>query len=165
MLQRRLTRKGFDVVIAENGQVGVDKSKSENPDLILMDLSMPVMDGWDAIKVIKGDELTTFTRQLATLLDAGLPLLRALEVMIRQEKNVRFQAVLEQIADQVKSGNSFSDGLTQHPKIFDRLFVNMVRAGEAGGVLDVVLARLAGFMEKALKTKKKVKAAMVSNCW
>ena len=58
MLQRRLTRKGFDVVIAENGQVGVDKSKSENPDLILMDLSMPVMDGWDAIKVIKGDDST-----------------------------------------------------------------------------------------------------------
>ena len=58
MLQRRLTRKGFDVVIAENGQVGVDKSKSENPDLILMDLSMPVMDGWDAIKIIKGDDAT-----------------------------------------------------------------------------------------------------------
>ncbi|MEO0510075.1 MAG: type II secretion system F family protein [Verrucomicrobiota bacterium] len=112
-------------------------------------------------KVIKPEELTTFTRQLATLLQAGLPLLRAIEVMIRQEKNLRFQAVLEQIADQVKSGNSFSDGLSQHPKIFDRLFVNMVRAGEAGGVLDVVLSRLAGFMEKALKTKKKVKSAMV----
>jgi type IV pilus assembly protein PilC len=112
-------------------------------------------------KVIKTEELTTFTRQLATLLDAGLPLLRALEVMIRQEKNARFQAVLQQIADQVKSGNSFSDGLAQHPKIFDRLYINMVRAGEAGGVLDVVLSRLAGFMEKALKTKKKVKAAMV----
>ncbi len=112
-------------------------------------------------KVIKPEELTTFTRQLATLLDAGLPLLRALEVMIRQEKNLRFQAVLEQIAGQVKSGNSFSDGLAQHPKIFDRLFVNMVKAGEAGGVLDVVLSRLAGFMEKSIKTKKKVKAAMV----
>ena len=112
-------------------------------------------------RIIKPEELTTFTRQLATLLDAGLPLLRALEVMIRQEKNQRFKEVLEQIAGQVKSGNSFSDGLAQHPKIYDRLFINMVRAGEAGGVLDVVLARLAGFMEKALKTKKKVKAAMV----
>jgi type IV pilus assembly protein PilC len=112
-------------------------------------------------RVIKPEELTVFTRQLATLLDAGLPLLRALEVMIRQEKNARFQGVLEQIADQVKSGNSFSDGLAQHPRIFDRLFINMVRAGEAGGVLDVVLARLAGFMEKSIKTKKKVKAAMV----
>ncbi|MGB0258846.1 MAG: type II secretion system F family protein [Coraliomargarita sp.] len=112
-------------------------------------------------RVIKPDELTVFTRQLATLLQAGLPLLRSLEVMIRQEKNLRFQAVLEQIADQVKSGNSFSDGLAQHPKIFDRLFVNMIRAGEAGGVLDVVLSRLAGFMEKSMKTKKKVKSAMV----
>lgn len=117
--------------------------------------------GFNFGKIIKPEELTTFTRQLATLLDAGLPLLRALEVMIRQEKNQRFQAVLEQIAGQVKSGNSFSDGLAQHPKIFDRLFINMVRAGEAGGVLDTVLSRLAGFMEKALKTKKKVKAAMV----
>jgi type IV pilus assembly protein PilC len=112
-------------------------------------------------KVIKQEDLATFTRQLATLLQAGLPLLRGLEVMIRQEKNLRFQAVLEQIAEQVKSGNSFSDGLAQHPKIFDRLYINMVKAGEAGGVLDTVLGRLAGFMEKALKTKKKVKSAMV----
>jgi type IV pilus assembly protein PilC len=112
-------------------------------------------------RVISNEDLTTFTRQLATLLEAGLPLLRALEVMIRQEKNLRFKAVLEQIAEQVTSGNSLSDGLSQHPKIFDRLFVNMVRAGEAGGVLDVVLSRLAVFMEKALKTKKKVKSAMV----
>jgi type IV pilus assembly protein PilC len=112
-------------------------------------------------KVIKPEELTTFTRQLATLLQAGLPLLRAIEVMIRQERNLRFKGCLEQIADQVRSGNSFSDGLTQHPKIFDRLFVNMIRAGEAGGVLDVVLSRLAGFMEKAQRTKKKVKSAMV----
>jgi type IV pilus assembly protein PilC len=112
-------------------------------------------------KVIQSEELSTFTRQIATLLQAGLPLLRAIEVMIRQERNLRFKAVLEQLGDQVKSGNSFSDGLSQHPKIFDRLFVNMVRAGEAGGVLDVVLARLAGFTEKALKTKKKVKSAMV----
>ena len=112
-------------------------------------------------KVIKPDELTVFTRQLATLLQAGLPLLRSLEVMIRQEKNLRFQAVLQQIADQVKSGNSFSDGLAQHPTIFDRLYVNMIRAGEAGGVLDVVLSSLAGFMEKSMKTKKKVKSAMV----
>ncbi len=112
-------------------------------------------------KVIKPEELTTFTRQLATLLQARLPLLRALEVMIRQERNPRFKAALEQIADQVKSGNTFSDGLSQQPKIFDRLYINMIRAGEAGGVLDVVLGRLAGFMEKAQRTKKKVKAAMV----
>ena len=112
-------------------------------------------------KIVKQEDLTIFTRQLAILLQAGLPLLRALEVMIRQERNLRFKAVLEQIAEQVKSGNSFSDGLAQHPKVFDRLFINMIRAGEAGGVLDVVLSRLAGFMEKAQRTKKKVKAAMI----
>lgn len=117
--------------------------------------------GFSFGKVIKPEELTTFTRQLATLLQAGLPLLRALEVMTRQERNPRFKACLEQIADQVKSGNTFSDGLMQYPKVFDRLFVNMVRAGEAGGVLDVVLSRLAGFMEKAQKTKKKVQSAMI----
>ncbi len=117
--------------------------------------------GFSFGKAVKQAELTTFTRQLATLLEAGLPLLRALEVMTRQERNERFKAVMEQIGDQVKSGNSFSDGLAQHPKVFDRLYVNMIKAGEAGGVLEVVLSRLAGFMEKAEKTKKKVQAAMV----
>ena len=111
-------------------------------------------------RIVKPDELTTFTRQLATLLQANLPLLRALEVMIRQERNVRFKACLDQVAEQVRSGSKFSDGLKQHPKVFDRLYVNMVSAGEAGGVLDVVLSRLAGFMEKAQRTKKKVKSAM-----
>ena len=117
--------------------------------------------GFSFGKVIKEEELTVFTRQLATLLEAGLPLLRSLEVMTRQEPNKRFKAVLEKISDTVKSGSSFSDGLSQHPKVFDRLYVNMVKAGEAGGVLELVLARLAGFKEKALKTKKKVQSAMV----
>lgn len=117
--------------------------------------------GFSFGKAINQEGLTIFTRQLATLLQAGLPLLRSLEVMIRQEKNPAFKNILSQIADNVRSGNNLSDGLAQHPKIFDRLFVNMVRAGEAGGVLDVVLSRLARFMEKALKTKKKVKSAMI----
>lgn len=112
-------------------------------------------------KVIKPQGLAIFTRQLATLLEAGLPLLRSLEVMIRQERNLRFRSVLEQVADQVKSGNSFSDGLAQFPKVFDRLYVNMIRAGEAGGVLAVVLSRLATFMEKAQRTKGKVQSAMI----
>ena len=112
-------------------------------------------------KVVNQRDLTIFTRQTAILIQAGLPLLRSLEVMIRQEKNIRFKAVLEQIAEYVKSGGTFSDALAQHPKIFEKLYINMVRAGEAGGVLDVVLSRLAGFMEKAQRTKKKVKSAMV----
>jgi len=117
--------------------------------------------GFSFGKILSEEELTTFTRQLATLLEAGLPLLRALEVMARQENNPRFREVLQTIADQVRSGNSFSDGLAQHPKVFDRLYVNMVKAGEAGGVLDTVLARLASFMEKAQRTRKRVKSAMV----
>ena len=112
-------------------------------------------------RIVKAGALATFTRQLATLLQASLPLLRALEVMIRQERNIQFKKRLEQIAEQVRSGSKFSEGLKQHPRVFDRLYVNMISAGEAGGVLDVVLARLAGFMEKAERTKKKVKSAMV----
>ena len=111
--------------------------------------------------IINQEGLTIFTRQLATLLTSGLPLLRALEVMIRQEKNPRFKGVLVALADSVRSGNTLSDSLLQYPKIFDKLFINMVKAGEAGGVLEVVLTRLATFMEKSVKTKKKVKSAMV----
>lgn len=110
--------------------------------------------------IVSQEGLTVFTRQLATLLDARLPLLRSLEVMIRQEKNKLFKGVLVDLADSVRSGNNLSDGLLAHPKVFDKLYVNMVKAGEAGGVLDVVLSRLADFMEKSLKTKKKVKSAM-----
>jgi type IV pilus assembly protein PilC len=112
-------------------------------------------------KVVTSENLAIFTRQVATLLQAGLPLLRSLEVMIRQEKNPRFREVITGLADNVRSGNNFSDGLQQYPKVFDRLYVNMVKAGEAGGVLDVVLSRLARFMEKTVKTNKKIKSAMV----
>jgi type IV pilus assembly protein PilC len=110
---------------------------------------------------IKHEALTTFTRQLATLLQAGLPLLRSLEVMARQERNPAFKEILTTISDGVKSGTSFSDSLAQYPKIFDRLYINMIKAGEAGGVLDTVLSRLASFMEKSVKTKKKIQSAMI----
>lgn len=112
-------------------------------------------------KVINAKGLTIFTRQMATLIQAGLPLLRALEVLERQEKNPAFKFTIGALADNIRSGNTLSDGLAHHPKIFDRLFVNMVKAGEAGGVLDTVLGRLAKFMEKAEKIKSRVKSAMV----
>ena len=107
------------------------------------------------------ENITVFSRQLSTLLKAGLPLLRSLEVIARQEKNPYFKAIVDQLADNVRTGNKFSDGLSQHPKIFDKLYVNMAKEGEAGGVLDVVLDRLSTFQEKALKTTNKVKSAMV----
>ncbi len=105
--------------------------------------------------------LAVFTRQLATLVKAGMPILRSLEVLARQEKRPAFKAVVDSIADAIRSGGNFSDGLAANDKVFDRLYVNMVKAGEAGGVLDVVLERLSVFMEKAQKIQGKVKAAMI----
>ena len=104
--------------------------------------------------------LTAFTRQLATLVDAGLPLLRGLKVLEKQEKNPALRNILNSLALSIESGSTFSEGLAQHPKTFNRLFVNMVKAGELGGVLEVVLQRLSEFMEKAQKIKGKVVAAM-----
>jgi type IV pilus assembly protein PilC len=105
--------------------------------------------------------LAVFTRQLATLVKAGMPILRSLEVLARQEKRPAFKAAVEDIAETIRSGGNFSDGLAAHENVFDRLYVNMVKAGEAGGVLDTVLDRLAVFMEKAERIAGKVKSAMV----
>ena len=88
---------------------------------------------------INAKGLTLFTRQLATLVKAGMPILRAIEVLARQERNPAFKPILESLAEAIRSGGNFSDGLLQHPKVFDRLYVNMVKAGEAGGVLEIVL--------------------------
>ncbi len=109
---------------------------------------------------VKTKHLTTFTRQLATLVDAGLPLLRGLRVLAKQEKNPILKDTLGSLALSIEGGSTFSEALSQHPKIFNRLFVSMVKAGELGGVLEVVLNRLAEFMEKAQKIKGKVVAAM-----
>ena len=105
--------------------------------------------------------LTAFTRQLATLIDAGLPLLRGLDVLRKQEKHPVLRRTLTQLAEAVEGGSTFSEALAQHPKVFNKLYVNMVRAGEAGGVLDVTLNRLAEFQEKAQRIKGKIIAAMV----
>lgn len=110
---------------------------------------------------VKGKTLMVFTRQLATLIDAGLPLLRSLRVLIKQEKNATLLRTMNELADAVESGSTFSEGLAQHPKIFNRLYVNMVKAGELGGVLEIVLNRLAEFQEKSQRIKAKVVSAMV----
>jgi type IV pilus assembly protein PilC len=104
--------------------------------------------------------LTTFTRQLATLVDAGLPLLRGLRVLEKQERNATLKKILGDLSLSIEGGSTFSEALAQHPKVFNKLFVNMVKAGELGGVLEVVLKRLAEFSEKAQKIKSKVKAAL-----
>src|SRR2546423_8298061 len=109
---------------------------------------------------VKSKVLTTFTRQLATLVDAGLPLLRGFRVLEKQEKHPTLKNIIAELAFSIEGGSTFSEGLAQHPKVFNRLFVNMVKAGELGGVLEVVLTRLSEFMEKAQKIKGKVVSAM-----
>lgn len=105
--------------------------------------------------------LTQFARQLSTLQDAGLPILRSLRILEEQQKAGNFKRVIGYVADDIESGSTLSEALGKFPKAFNRLFVNMVAAGEVGGVLDVILARLADFMEKAQKLKAKIKGAMV----
>ena len=110
---------------------------------------------------IKTKVLTQFTRQLATLVNAGLPLMRGIEVLKRQMKDPQMLEALNGISENIAAGGTFSESLTAYPKIFDKLYVNMVKAGEAGGVLEVVLGRLAEFAEKSEKIKNKVKGAMI----
>jgi len=110
---------------------------------------------------IKPKALMIFTRQLATLIDSGLPLLRSLTVLGKQEPNPVLRATVSSLADSVQSGSTFSESLAQHPRIFNKLYVNMVKAGELGGVLEIVLNRLAEYQEKAQKLKNKIVSAMV----
>jgi type IV pilus assembly protein PilC len=112
-------------------------------------------------KTIKSKTLMIFTRQLATLIDAGLPLLRGLTVLGKQEPDPVLKKTIAQLAEAVQGGGTFSEGLNGHPRIFNKLYVNMVKAGELGGVLEVVLNRLAEFQEKAQKVKGKVQSAMM----
>lgn len=111
--------------------------------------------------VIKTKDLTVVTRQMAILLEAGLPLIRSLKTLSRQSKNPAIKKTLEEAAASVEGGATFSEALAQHPKSFDKLYLNMIRAGEAAGKLELILDRLAMFMEKAAKIQGKVKSAMV----
>jgi len=105
--------------------------------------------------------LTVFTRQLSTLISAGLPLLRSLRTLSKQEKNQNLKKIMGVLAESVEGGTTFSEALAQHPKAFNKLYVNMVKAGELGGVLEIVLTRLAEFAEKSQRIRGKVTSAMV----
>ncbi len=109
---------------------------------------------------VKEQEIATFTRQMATLLESGMPLLRGINLLAEQNENPSFKEVLTQIATDITGGKSFSEALVIHPKLFDKLFINMVKAGEVGGVLETVLDRLATFKEKDLELKMKIKGAL-----
>ena len=105
-------------------------------------------------------DLVVFTRTFATMIDAGLPLVQCLDILSRQQENKTFKKILTEVKESVESGSTFADALGKHPKVFDELFVNLVAAGEVGGILDTILNRLAAYLEKAMKLKKQVKSAM-----
>jgi len=110
---------------------------------------------------VKVKEITQFTRQLSTLQDAGLPILRSLRILEQQQKPGMLRLIIRNVADDIEGGATLSEAMAGQPKAFDRLYCNMVAAGEAGGVLDVILQRLADFMEKAQRLKRKVIGAMI----
>ena len=109
---------------------------------------------------VKEKDLVIFVRQFATMIDAGLPLIQCLDILQSQQPNMAFKKIIRQIKKDVEEGSTFSEALKKHPRVFDALFVNLVAAGEAGGILDVILNRLAAYIEKAAALKRKVKGAM-----
>ncbi|MBI5235394.1 MAG: type II secretion system F family protein [Deltaproteobacteria bacterium] len=109
---------------------------------------------------VKAKELVIFSRQFATMIDAGLPLVQCLEILGSQQENPAFKKVLMEVKGSVEGGSTFADALGKHPKVFDDLYVNLIAAGEVGGILDTILNRLSGFLEKAERLKGKIKSAM-----
>ena len=109
---------------------------------------------------IKSQDLVVFTRQLATMMDAGLPLVQTLTALEEQTENKLFKPVLKLITERVEQGEAFSRALMEHPRVFTRLYVSMVEAGETGGLLAEILDRLASYLESTARLKKKVKSAM-----
>lgn len=110
---------------------------------------------------VEGKAIVIFARQFATMIDAGLPLVQCLEILASQQDSKAFKIILYKIKADVEGGSTFADALKKHPKVFDELFVNLVAAGEVGGILDTIFLRLAAYLEKAMKLKKKVKGACV----
>jgi len=106
-------------------------------------------------------DIVIFTRQLATMIDAGLPIVQSLDILAQQSENKAFSKIIRQVKLDVESGTTFADALHKHSKQFDDLYTNMVHAGEIGGILDTILQRLSGYMEKAIKLKAKIKGAMI----
>jgi len=109
---------------------------------------------------VTNKDLVVFTRQFSTMIDAGLPLVQGLTILAEQSENPTFKAILKEITKDVEGGSTLAEAMKKHPKVFDSLFVNLVAAGEVGGILDTILRRLAQFIEKAEKLKSQIKGAM-----
>jgi type IV pilus assembly protein PilC len=110
---------------------------------------------------VKAKDVVIFTRQLATMIDAGMPLVQILEILASQSDNKTFGQQVREVKESVEAGSTLSDALSKFPRTWDELYVNMVQAGEAGGILDTILARLSTYMEKMISLKRKIKGAMI----
>lgn len=157
----KIRAKGyFPTKVKEKAEKKAAKKKgkkiAEEETVLVKRRKMPI-----AIGGVPQKQLVGFTRQLSTLQDAGLPILRSLQILEQQQKPGLLKAIIGGVADEVESGGTLSDAMAKYPKAFNKLYVNMIAAGEAGGVLDIILQRLADFMEKAAKLKKKVIGAMI----
>ncbi len=110
---------------------------------------------------VKQKDIVIFTRQLGTMIDAGLPIVQCLDILAEQSDNKAFRKIIRRMKEDVESGSTFTEALKKHPKQFDDLFVNMIAAGEVGGILDTILSRLSTYLEKSMKLKAKIKGAMI----
>src|SRR5256885_285115 len=154
---KKIRSKGFfPTKVKEKAAKKSVRKKKEEETSLTPKRKMPL-----SIGGVPRKQLVSFTRQLSTLQDAGLPILRSLQILEQQQKPGLLKAIIGGVADEVEGGGTLSDAMAKYPKAFDKLYVNMVAADEEGGVLDLILARLADFMEKAARLKKKVIGAMI----
>src|SRR6185436_4662693 len=157
----RAGEKRRGVMEAENRAIVEERLRSDNIQVQsvkreggLGDIQIQIGSG------IGAKDLQIFTRQLATMIDAGLPLVQCLDILAAQTENKSLKRVLTSVKNSVEQGATFSDSLKKHPKVFDELYVNLVAAGEVGGILDTILNRLAVYIEKAVKLRGQLKSAM-----
>lgn len=160
------TRKGLiekGEITANSKEEVLDQLRKRNimPTLVKQKEKKPLFGGLSFGGGVGDKDIVIFTRQFSTMIDAGLPLVQALEILSTQVENKFLAKTLETIKNDVEAGSTYADALKKHPKAFTDLYANMVAAGESGGILDTILNRLAAYMEKAMKLKKKVKGAMV----
>ena len=153
--QDDLKQKGIFPISIQRIESGAGRIKTKKEDPREKNVNLPSF-----FSSVKSSEITMITRQLATLLTAGFPLLKAVATLVPQARTKAFKRVLSRVKDAIEEGNSFADALSAHPQVFSAVYINMVKAGEASGTLEVVLERLADFSEKREDTKKKIQASL-----
>ncbi|MDP2653787.1 MAG: type II secretion system F family protein [Candidatus Omnitrophota bacterium] len=150
-------------IAAEDQQTAIDQLRKKNLTVIsvapVKEAALSKMSF--ARKKVKADDLVMFARQLATMVEAGIPILQALDALQEQTSHTYFKGVISAIRDDIQLGSSLSAGFAKHTSVFDQLFINMVKVGETGGVLSEILDRIAAYMEKSIKLQRKVKSAMI----